>query len=740
MGLFNKLFGKQKEDNGATNNQQLQKIAEGHLKDKRKYDERAELFMGRGAANLSVGNYEESLNFFDNAIRIEPNYSAAYNNKGNALQNLGRIDEAMDCYNKAIDIDPNEPLFWYNKACLLDSTERVEEAIESYLQTIKLNPQHIGALNNISICYARMGDYNYAFIYLDNALKINPEDKDATTNMINVLYALEREEEAGVLYEKALSIYPLDEQVISRKAENIFKKDGEANAVAIYDNLFSKNKEVEIIRFKANFLFSRNPEAAIVAYEQYLSHNPQNIDVLGYKSSLQSQLRDYEGELNTLNKILDIEKNNPPALSQKIKALHLLNRNDEALQVNLYLFDLFPEKIDILGNMLVILRLAKPKEEALKLMDDLAKKYPDNRYNIIYRKGLMFMHYQDYNKAIDLFDALNKEHEFAWNYYQIAIINNTIGNTDECFKYLKKTFALDPSLIEDAKNLFSLDNLRDNPKFKELLGEMEIKKEVNEAGIEVVGIHIGSHGNNFAALFGYDILAAEQNKELITIVLAHALSLPEVINYGGVAVKEKSLNPIEGKKFFLNVRAMKFSEGDISFTAFPLLLTDRHVSFETKKIHEWEHYGKVEAEIYGNVRTQYGVGFFATDYAYNKNKYQSNKSIKVKISAFVLSLYQDYPKNLWGSQLVDNFAGYLPNPSMKQNCYYDFVANLIDYKRVKADHDIEGYLLTFPLVQIGVESENFIIEAFINIDNMDFEELKKGMRICGVLWFQGEIA
>ena len=49
-----------------------------------------------------MGRKEEAIEAFDKAIEIDPNYTAAYNNKGNALYDIGRKKECIACYDLAI--------------------------------------------------------------------------------------------------------------------------------------------------------------------------------------------------------------------------------------------------------------------------------------------------------------------------------------------------------------------------------------------------------------------------------------------------------------------------------------------------------------------------------------------------------------------------------------------------------------------------------------------------------------
>jgi tetratricopeptide (TPR) repeat protein len=60
---------------------------------------------------LNQGKHQESLEYFDKALEIEPNRLGAIINKANALQDLNRLDEAAVFFHKAWSID-KDPLSW----------------------------------------------------------------------------------------------------------------------------------------------------------------------------------------------------------------------------------------------------------------------------------------------------------------------------------------------------------------------------------------------------------------------------------------------------------------------------------------------------------------------------------------------------------------------------------------------------------------------------------------------------
>lgn len=82
-----------------------------------------------------------------------------------------------------------------------------------------------------------------------------------------------------------------------------------------------------------------------------------------------------------------------------------------------------------------------------------------------YVKGLYLKGKGLNDEAIKVFSDLNKQSQFAWNYYQIAIIENIKGNTSACLKNLETTFELDPTLKSDASSYVELQNLQSNAEF-----------------------------------------------------------------------------------------------------------------------------------------------------------------------------------------------------------------------------------------------------------------------------------
>jgi tetratricopeptide (TPR) repeat protein len=96
----------------------------------------------KGNEQFHRGRLSVALNYYDQAIKIDPNYAAAWYNKGWALSNLGKHKEALECYDK---IDANNAYAWNNKGVALNNLRRYKDAIVCYDRAIKIDPNDANA-------------------------------------------------------------------------------------------------------------------------------------------------------------------------------------------------------------------------------------------------------------------------------------------------------------------------------------------------------------------------------------------------------------------------------------------------------------------------------------------------------------------------------------------------------------------------------------------------------------------
>ena len=93
--------------------------------------EAREWFIKGLTASTQYARYNESLDYFDQALRIDQDFSEAWYAKGVALHNMMRYDEAIQCYTRALAIDPGNAVVVSLKKAAQADWDRQNESIQT---------------------------------------------------------------------------------------------------------------------------------------------------------------------------------------------------------------------------------------------------------------------------------------------------------------------------------------------------------------------------------------------------------------------------------------------------------------------------------------------------------------------------------------------------------------------------------------------------------------------------------
>jgi CHAT domain-containing protein/Flp pilus assembly protein TadD len=160
----------------------------------------------QGHLQVGSGDLEAGIKLYDEALKINPEYTRALADKGASLNNLKRYSEALKLSIKAIDIDPEYAHAWYVKGYAQEHLGLHEEAIVSHEFSIELNPKHDLSCEPCGRILVEAKRYEEAIIKFDQAIKFNPNNEDAWLGLGNALAYLSSFEEAMLNYDRALSI------------------------------------------------------------------------------------------------------------------------------------------------------------------------------------------------------------------------------------------------------------------------------------------------------------------------------------------------------------------------------------------------------------------------------------------------------------------------------------------------------------------------------------------------------
>jgi len=106
------------------------------------YPDDAYVFYIAGLAKDNLGDFEGAIADYDEAIRLDPEYAGAYNNRGLAKYDLGDLEGALADYDEAIRLDPEYALAYYNRGLAKFNLSDFEGALADYDEAIRLDPEY----------------------------------------------------------------------------------------------------------------------------------------------------------------------------------------------------------------------------------------------------------------------------------------------------------------------------------------------------------------------------------------------------------------------------------------------------------------------------------------------------------------------------------------------------------------------------------------------------------------------
>jgi tetratricopeptide (TPR) repeat protein len=115
-----------------------------------------------GVVLNNQGKYDDAINAFDEAIRLDPNDAKAWYNKGKTLNAQGKYDEAIQACDEAIWLDPKLVWAWYNKGIAFDNLGKYDDAIKAYDEAIRLDPNNKGFALKADASYAKAKELGHS--------------------------------------------------------------------------------------------------------------------------------------------------------------------------------------------------------------------------------------------------------------------------------------------------------------------------------------------------------------------------------------------------------------------------------------------------------------------------------------------------------------------------------------------------------------------------------------------------
>ena len=158
------------------------------------FQKKPELFYIQANIHKQLKKYDSAINYFEEAIRLNPHFSEAYNNLGNTKKRVGKIDEAINCFEKAIQLKENNIQAYFNLANIYKENKYFKELIKIYEKILSFNQNDTKTLYNLGSAYLFLGDISKGKYYFEKIIKINKNHIPSYRNYISVTKIAKKDE------------------------------------------------------------------------------------------------------------------------------------------------------------------------------------------------------------------------------------------------------------------------------------------------------------------------------------------------------------------------------------------------------------------------------------------------------------------------------------------------------------------------------------------------------------------
>lgn len=123
-----------------------------------------------GQALLGQGRAAESIEHFEHAIALDPEFDLAHTNLAYVLVQLGRLADAVNHCERAVAINPVSDGAHYNWGIALIKLDDAESAAEHFARALEINPNLATAHYQLGVYLERTGQHELALDHFRRAL------------------------------------------------------------------------------------------------------------------------------------------------------------------------------------------------------------------------------------------------------------------------------------------------------------------------------------------------------------------------------------------------------------------------------------------------------------------------------------------------------------------------------------------------------------------------------------------
>lgn len=240
----------------------------------------AESMHGLGMLAAQLNQLDTAIEWFEEAIKQQPDIAIFYNNLANAFFKLNNLKQALSYYKRALEIDPEHAETHNNLGNLYYKQKKFDDALHHYAKAVHHKPEYAAAHNNLGLLFLKQGKLKEATTEFKNVVTLNPYATHAHYQLGNLYLKQKNLKLAMQHYQRVIELEPEHTEALNNIGVILLQQKKAQDAIDYFTRVLAFDNDHLDARsnIAVTFLQHDRFENAIRHYKIYLKVLPKDID------------------------------------------------------------------------------------------------------------------------------------------------------------------------------------------------------------------------------------------------------------------------------------------------------------------------------------------------------------------------------------------------------------------------------------------------------------------------------
>lgn len=257
----------------------------------------AQLHFKKGLIFNMQQNYQEALNSYSAALKLDPNNIKILGEMAENLSILGNNSDAVTFYKRAIKLDPQNFVTAGKLGRVYINLKDYKNAYDIFEGIYLSDSTNVYWNKQFAYCSFRIFKRKQAVYLYEKVLVANPRDYGSYSNLIHSYNWKKEPEKITATIDKGLEQFPGDRELILERANFYFKSKNYEMAMTEFENYFQVEGDSIydlVMNYGISTYFSNDEDKALVIFGDLYRINPNDPFVMYYLSLCNKKLKKFE--------------------------------------------------------------------------------------------------------------------------------------------------------------------------------------------------------------------------------------------------------------------------------------------------------------------------------------------------------------------------------------------------------------------------------------------------------------